>query len=53
MEYRHLGRTRIKVSELSFGSWVTFKNQVDVKAGVQIMFAAYDAGMNFFDNAEV
>ena len=53
MEYRHLGRTGIKVSELSFGSWVTFKNQVDVQAAVEVMSAAYDAGVNFFDNAEV
>jgi voltage-dependent potassium channel beta subunit len=53
MEYRHLGRTGIRVSELSFGSWVTFKNQVDVKAAAEIMAAAYDAGVNFFDNAEV
>ena len=53
MNYRHLGRTGIRVSELSFGSWVTFKNQVDVKAAVEIMAAAYDAGVNFFDNAEV
>ncbi len=53
MNYRHLGRTGIRVSELSFGSWVTFKNQVDVKAAVQIMSAAFDAGVNFFDNAEV
>jgi len=52
MEYRHLGRTGIRVSELSFGSWITFKNQVDVKAAVEIMSAAYDAGVNFFDNAE-
>jgi len=52
MEYRHLGRTGIKVSELSLGSWITFKNQVDVKAAVEIMSAAYDAGVNFFDNAE-
>ena len=52
MNYRHLGRTGIRVSELSLGSWVTFKNQVDVKAAVQIMGAAYDAGVNFFDNAE-
>jgi aryl-alcohol dehydrogenase-like predicted oxidoreductase len=52
MEYRHLGKTGIRVSELSLGSWVTFKNQVDVKAAVQIMSAAYDAGVNFFDNAE-
>jgi voltage-dependent potassium channel beta subunit len=52
MEYRHLGRTGIRVSELSLGSWVTFKTQVDVKAAVKIMSAAYDAGVNFFDNAE-
>jgi len=52
MEYRSLGRTGIKVSELSLGSWVTFKNQVDVDAAVEIMAAAYDAGVNFFDNAE-
>jgi voltage-dependent potassium channel beta subunit len=52
MEYRHLGRTGIKVSELSLGSWITFKNQVDVNAAVEIMSAAYEAGVNFFDNAE-
>jgi voltage-dependent potassium channel beta subunit len=53
MEYRHLGRAGIRVSELSFGSWVTFSNQVDVQAAVDMMTAAYDAGVNFFDNAEV
>jgi len=53
MNYRHLGRTGIRVSELSLGSWVTFKNQVDVDAAVEIMSAAYDAGVNFFDNAEI
>lgn len=53
MLYRHLGRTGIQVSELSIGSWVTFKNQVDVGAAVKIMAAAYDHGVNFFDNAEV
>src|SRR5688572_1506963 len=53
MEYRHLGRTGIRVSELSFGSWVTFHNQADVKAAVDMMAAAYDVGVNFFDNAEV
>jgi len=52
MKYRHLGRTGIRVSELSLGSWVTFKNQVDVDAAVELMAAAYDAGVNFFDNAE-
>jgi len=53
MEYRHLGRAGVQVSELSFGSWVTFSNQVDVKAAVDCMSAAYNAGVNFFDNAEV
>ncbi len=52
MEYRRLGRTGIRVSEISFGSWVTFGNQVDVQAAVDCMSAAYDAGVNFFDNAE-
>jgi voltage-dependent potassium channel beta subunit len=53
MKYRYLGRTGIQVGELSFGSWVTFSNQADVKAAVDMMAAAYDAGVNFFDNAEV
>ncbi len=52
MQYRHLGKTGIQVSELSFGSWVTFHNQADVNAAVKMMAAAYDAGVNFFDNAE-
>ena len=52
MEYRQLGRTGIKVSELSLGSWITFKNQVEVNAAAEIMAAAYDSGVNFFDNAE-
>lgn len=53
MNYRHLGKAGIRVSELSLGSWVTFHNQVDVRATVKLMGAAYDAGVNFFDNAEV
>src|SRR5678815_3083484 len=52
MKYRHLGRTGIQVSELSLGSWITFNNQVDVDSAVGIMTAAYEAGVNFFDNAE-
>ena len=52
MEYRHLGKTGIRVSELSFGSWVTFHTQADVNAAVEMMTAAYDSGVNFFDNAE-
>lgn len=53
MQYRHLGKTGIRVSELSFGSWVTFHNQAGVKDAVDMMSAAYDHGVNFFDNAEV
>jgi len=52
MEYRHLGKTGIRVSELAFGSWVTFHNQAGVEAAVEMMAAAYGAGVNFFDNAE-
>lgn len=53
MEYRHLGKAGIRVSELSFGSWVTFHTQADVDAAVEMMAAAHDYGVNFFDNAEV
>lgn len=53
MEYRHLGRAGLRVSELSLGSWVTFHHQVNVDAAVEMMTAAYDAGVNFFDNAEI
>jgi len=52
MEYRYLGRSGLKVSRLSYGSWVTFKNQVDVELGYELMKVAYKAGVNFFDNAE-
>ena len=52
MQYRRLGRAGLQVSELSLGSWVTYANQVDVDAAVEMMAAAYDAGVNFFDNAE-
>ena len=53
MLYRHLGRSGLRVSALSLGSWVTYHNQVDVKSAVEMMAAAFDAGANFFDNAEV
>jgi voltage-dependent potassium channel beta subunit len=52
MEYRHLGKAGIQVSALSLGSWVTFHTQTGVKDAVDMMGAAYDAGVNFFDNAE-
>ncbi|MGZ6359183.1 MAG: potassium channel beta subunit family protein [Bdellovibrionota bacterium] len=53
MLYRRLGKSGLKVSLFSFGSWVTFKNQVDVRAAREMMAYAYDQGVNFFDNAEV
>jgi len=52
MQYRYLGKTGIQVSALSYGSWVTFHTQVGVDAAVEAMSTAYDAGVNFFDNAE-
>jgi len=53
MEYRRLGKSGLKVSELSFGSWITFGNQIDDGLSESLMRIAYDAGVNFFDNAEV
>ncbi len=52
MEYRRLGRSGLKISALSFGSWVTFFNQLDIKLAEQMFAKAYEAGVNFFDNAE-
>ena len=52
MRYRRLGHAGLRVSELSLGSWVTYHNQVDVNAAVEMLAAALDAGINFFDNAE-
>ena len=53
MNYRRLGRSGLKVSELSLGSWVTYGNQLDVAGARECMAAAWDHGVNFFDNAEV
>jgi voltage-dependent potassium channel beta subunit len=53
MEYRRLGKSGLKVSALSLGSWVTFGGQVDEEATQACMVAAYGAGVNFFDGAEV
>ena len=53
MQYRRLGRSGLQVSELSLGSWVTYHNQVDTGAAREMLAAAFDAGINFFDNAEV
>jgi voltage-dependent potassium channel beta subunit len=53
MQYRRLGRSGLKVSLLSFGSWVSFGNQLDTGKARDCMAAAYDGGVNFFDNAEI
>jgi voltage-dependent potassium channel beta subunit len=53
MQYRPLGRAGVRVSTLSLGSWITYHNQVDTSAAREMMAAALDAGINFFDNAEV
>ncbi len=53
MNYRYLGRSGLKISELSYGAWVTFGIQMDEQSAYQCMKEAYDAGVNFFDNAEV
>ena len=52
MKYNRLGKAGIQVSELSLGSWVTFGTQVNVASAKQLMHKAFDAGVNFFDNAE-
>lgn len=52
MEYRKLGRNGLKVSALSFGSWITFSNQLDTRMALDCMSAAHEQGVNFFDNAE-
>jgi voltage-dependent potassium channel beta subunit len=53
MQYRKLGHSGLQVSLLSFGSWVSFHNQVDQQLAAKLMAFAYDKGINFFDNAEV
>ena len=53
MTYRRLGRSGLCVSTFSLGSWITYHNQVDTGSAVEMMAAAFDAGINFFDNAEV
>ncbi|HEX8739653.1 MAG TPA: aldo/keto reductase [Casimicrobiaceae bacterium] len=52
MNYRRVGRSGLKLSELSLGSWVTYGNQLDAAMARECMAAAHDAGVNFFDNAE-
>jgi voltage-dependent potassium channel beta subunit len=52
MEYRRLGKSGLQLSIVSFGSWVSFKNQIDDKIAGELMGIAYDNGINYFDNAE-
>ena len=52
MHYRRLGRSGLQVSALSLGSWLTYNHQVDTPAATEMLAAAMDAGVNFFDNAE-
>ncbi len=52
MEYRFLGKSGLKISALSFGAWVTFGDQIGEDVAYEMMKSAYDAGVNFFDNAE-
>jgi voltage-dependent potassium channel beta subunit len=52
MQYRQLGKSGIKISALSFGAWVTFGKQIGDPVARKLLHAAYDAGVNFFDNAE-
>ena len=52
MQYRRLGRSGLQVSVLSFGSWVSFDNQMKDDQAAECMHAAFDAGCNFFDNSE-
>lgn len=53
MHYRRLGRSGLKVSEISLGAWITFGNQIDQQAAIDLIHTAYDQGINFFDNADM
>jgi voltage-dependent potassium channel beta subunit len=53
MHYRRMGRSGLKISEISLGSWVTFGAQVDEKKASELIHAAFDMGINFFDNADI
>jgi voltage-dependent potassium channel beta subunit len=53
MHYRRLGKTGIKVSEISLGAWITFGSQIDNARAIELVHSAYEQGVNFFDNADV
>lgn len=52
MHYRRLGKSGLKVSEIGLGAWITIGNQIDEKISSDLIHAAYDQGINFFDNAD-
>jgi len=52
MHYRRLGKSGLKVSEIALGAWITMGNQIDEKISSDLIHAAYDQGINFFDNAD-
>jgi aryl-alcohol dehydrogenase-like predicted oxidoreductase len=52
MEYRRLGRSGLQLSTLSLGSWVSFGPQLGIDTAAECLDVAYNAGVNFFDNAE-
>jgi voltage-dependent potassium channel beta subunit len=53
MHYRRLGHSGLKVSEISLGSWITFGGQIDEQTAISLINAAYEQGINFFDNADM
>ena len=53
MHYRRLGRSGLKISEISLGAWITFGNQIEQQAAIDLIHTAYDQGVNFFDNADM
>ncbi|MCK5052914.1 MAG: aldo/keto reductase, partial [Anaerolineales bacterium] len=53
MEYRRMGRSGLKISAISLGSWITFGDQIDEAVAAKLTQRAYEAGINFFDNADV
>jgi voltage-dependent potassium channel beta subunit len=53
VNYRAMGKTGLKLSEISLGAWITFGDQIDEQAASQLLHRAYDQGINFFDNADV
>jgi voltage-dependent potassium channel beta subunit len=53
MHYRRLGRSGLKVSEISLGAWVTFGHQIDEQTAIDLIHDAFSQGVNFFDNADI